>query len=83
LTYVINKYGIESLVVHRAPNGVPTSANYIGTEDNLSPHGNLLSKRLDEFNCVVYVNYYNQSILRKIQELGNLLKVDVNLSKMV
>lgn len=83
LAYVINKYGIESLVVHRAPNGIPTSANYIGIEDNISPHGNLLSKRLDEFDCVVYVNYSKQSILRKIQELGNLLKVNVDLSKIV
>jgi len=69
--------------VHRVTNGVPTSANYIGTEDNISPHGNLLSKRLDEFDCVVYVNYSKQSILRKIQELGNLLKVNVDLSKIV
>ena len=83
LTYVLNRYGIESLAVHRVANGVPTSADYIGTEDNLSPHGNLLSRRLDEFDCVVYVNYSKQSILRKIQELGNLLKVDVSLSKIV
>lgn len=31
----------------------------------------------------IFVNYSKQSILRKVQELGNLLKVNVDLSKIV
>lgn len=83
LCYIFNKYGIDALSAYKSDNGIPTSRKYIGLKDNISAHGTLLSRHLDEYDCYIYVNYSKQIILKKIQELGNYLGADVDLSKIV
>ena len=83
LKYTFNKYGMDAVSTYKSDNGIPTSSKYIGLKDNISVHGTLLSRHLDECDCVIYVNYSKQSILRKIQELGNHLGADVDLSEIV